>query len=90
MKKLVLLANTTQRDVWLGEAAMAGAKVSATGLRVTRVNGNEEQGHIVTGDQKAAVQWLTGQVYDEIDVSRLQPVAGEALQDALRLCLRSA
>lgn len=88
MKKLILLGTHIQRDIWLGEAAMAGAKVSATGLRVTRINGNEEQGVIVSGDERCVLQWLRGQVYDEYDTSRCHPLPGGELQRALDACVR--
>lgn len=88
-RTLVLLANTTMKQVWLGEAAMRGDIVHVgTRLSVGRKNGDVEHGYVLSGipaqDELHVRQcgWA-----DEVDLSRCHPVPSGGLADWLGILL---
>lgn len=85
-RTLVLLANTTMKQVWLGEAAMKGATVYATTLRIEHKNGEVEIGLIISGSDGHDAMRIRERVWcDEYDTSRCHPLAGPIMMQELEI-----
>jgi hypothetical protein len=85
-RTIVLLANTTQKQVWFGESAMRGATVRATRLLVEHLNGSVENGYIVSGsEQEDVFQIRTRAWCDDYDITRCHPVPSERVLQELEI-----
>ena len=86
-RTLVLLANTTQKQVWFGECALKGATVRAAArLLVEHKNGDVENGYIVSGDDAEDIFQIRTRAWcDEYDISRCHPVPSEKVMQWLEM-----
>lgn len=85
-RKLVIVRSRIQASTWLGEMAMAGARINSLGLFALARNGDEIRCLIIPDDERAYV--LRSVTCDDYDITRLHPVASPYLLGCLEACKR--